>query len=106
MKHYVQIVKTTIRWQDNDGNILGAVREKQIELPQWGKKRPMREEIRSFIADLESSAASAPEQPNNFAGYAFKAFSKDNIVSIKSKTARSFIHLKGDELHNFLKENG
>lgn len=100
----IQTVKTTIRWQDSDGNVLGAIREQQLDLPRWGKKEPMRREILDFIAELERSASSIQEQPKSFAGYAFKAFETSRIIQIKSKTEKSYINMRGEYLSRFLQE--
>lgn len=102
----VQTVRVTVRWKEPDGNVLGAVRERELNLPGWGKKGPMRREITNFVNSLINESKAYPEQPQNFAGYAFKAFRTGNIIQIKAKTIGSFINLKGNELESFLKENG
>jgi hypothetical protein len=101
-----QTVKTTIRWQDEDGNVLGAIREREINLPKWGKRDPMRKEIITFLTDLKESASRTTERPESFADYAFKAFRTGKVIQVKSKTNGSFINLKGSELSRFMESNG
>lgn len=102
----IQKVKTTIRWQDSDGNVLGSIWEKNIDLPKWGKKALMRDEIVWCIHDLIKSASKTPKQPNNFAGYAYNAFKTGKIIQIKSRTDGSYINLKDETLSQFMEARG
>lgn len=95
-----QSVKTTIRWKDNEGNVLGAFRETQLDLPAWGKLRFLRDEARSFIKELLTEAKS--DNPRSFADYAFNALRNDRIFWIKSKTDGSVLTIKGDDVASFL----
>lgn len=102
----IQNVKTTIRWQDSDGNVLGAVFSKDMDLPSWGKKKFMRDEIVSCIKNIIASAANTPKQPKNFEGYAFNAFRTGKIIQIKSKTVGSYINLRDNDLSHFMETYG
>lgn len=95
-----QLVKTTIRWKDNEGNVLGAFRETQLELPDWGKLRFLRDEARSFIKELLTEAKS--DNPRSFSDYAFNALKHDSIFWIKSKTNGSVLTVKGDDITSFI----
>lgn len=101
-----QIVKTTIRWKDDDGYVLGAIYERNLSLPKWGKKALMRDEIVLCINDLLRLASEVSFPPQNFAGHAYKAFKIGNIIQIKSKTDGSFINLRDWELSHFLENRG
>lgn len=102
MNHQVEI---TIRWTDSEGTVLGAKCERIIDLPKWGKKRPMRLEIIKFIKEIECESSNRHGVPDNFTGYAYKAFGISNIISATSKTKGSRISLRGEELQKFIKEN-
>lgn len=98
------IVKTTVRWRDCEGNILGAVRENDMELPHWGKKRFMRNEIIDFIRTIadEASDRVRKRQRKSFSDYALNSFRVGGIVQIKSKAKNSFINLMDSELSEFI----
>lgn len=100
----LQSVKTTIRWQDEDGNVLGACRTQQIDLPKWGKKAFMRNEIAEFLSMLLDASQKVESNPSKFAGYAFKALNRDSIIQIKSRTNGSYINLRDKEVSRFIKE--
>jgi 5-formaminoimidazole-4-carboxamide-1-beta-D-ribofuranosyl 5'-monophosphate synthetase len=97
----IQNVKTVIKWQDEDGCVLGALRENDIELPKWGKKQFLRDEISRFITNLLWDANKI-ETPKHFKDYAIDSFKVERIVHIKSRTKGSYVSLKGSELSSFL----
>ena len=96
-----QNVKTTIRWRDSEGNVLGAFRETMIELPGWGKLAFLRKEAREFIDTLLSESKS--NNPKTFADYAFNELDSDRIFWIKSKTLGSCLTIKGNDVSAFIK---
>lgn len=101
----IQTVKTIIRWQDDDGCVLGAIRESQIELPKWGKRQFLRTEVSRFITSLIWDNHTTTKQPKRFREFAMCAFSPDRIIQIKARTKGSFINLKDDELRQFIVSN-
>lgn len=100
----IQIVKTIIRWKDSDGCVLGSIREREIDLPAWGKRKFLRDEINRFIVNLawDSHRTGKPER---FIHYALKSFNPSQIVRIQARTKGSYILLKDDELKKFLETN-
>lgn len=97
----IQNVKTVIKWKDEDGCVLGAIRENDIELPKWGKKQFLRDEISRFITNLLWDANKV-KSPKRFKDYAIGSFQVERIVHIKSRTNGSYISLKDEELSSFL----
>lgn len=100
----IQRVKTVIKWQDSDGCILGAIREQDIDLPSWGKRQFLRDEINRFIVSLcwDNHQIGKPER---FKEYALKAFKPSQIVSVKSRTKGSFVSFKDESLRHFMETN-
>lgn len=100
----LQTVKTVIKWQDCDGCVLGAVREQEIDLPKWGKRQFLRDEINRMIVSLcwEQHQTGNPER---FRDYAIKAFKPSQIILIKSRTKGSFVSFKDDALKRFMETN-
>ena len=101
----LQTVKTIIRWQDDDGCVLGAIRESQIELPRWGKRQFLRDEVSRFITSLIWDNHTTTKQPKRFKEFALSAFNPDRIIQIKARTKGSFLNLKDDELKRFIVSN-
>lgn len=101
----IQTVKTTIRWQDKEGCILGAVRENEIDLPQWGKAQFLRQEIQSFIEQLKNDSKKV-EKVNCFKSFAMFAFSPERIVKASCKVVgkQSYVSLKDNNLKRFIAE--
>lgn len=95
-------VKTVIRWHDPDGQIVGYLRETEMELPKWGKKKHLRSDINSVIHELTSKSMQC-RTLNSLSDFIIKAFSLSNIVQIKSSTQGSRIDLKGDEVVQYVK---
>jgi hypothetical protein len=100
----IQTVKTIIRWRDEDGCVLGSIREREIDLPKWGKRHFLREEINRHIVNLcwDQHQVGTPER---FIEYALKSFNPSQIIRIQSRTKGSYILLKDDELKKFLEAN-
>ena len=61
----IQTVRTIIRWNDEDGCILGAIRESEIDLPKWGKRQFLRNEICRFITTLIWDNHTVTNNPND-----------------------------------------
>lgn len=101
----IQTVRTIIRWNDEDGCILGAIRESEIDLPKWGKRQFLRNEICRFITTLIWDNHTVNKQPKRFRDFALSAFHPDRIIQIKARTKGSFINLKDDELKQFIVSN-
>lgn len=101
----IQTVRTIIRWSDEDGCVLGAIRESEIDLPKWGKRHFLRNEICRFITTLIWDAHNTPKQPTRFKDYAYSAFSPDRIIQIKARTKGSFLNLKDESLRQFISQN-
>lgn len=100
----IQTVKTIIRWRDEDGCVLGAVRESEINLPKWGKRHFLRQEINRAIANLRWEC-SQTGNPRVFRDYAIKSFSPSQIILIKSRTKGSFVSFKDESLKRFMEDN-
>jgi hypothetical protein len=100
----LQTVRTVIKWKDADGCILGAIREQEIDLPKWGKRHFLREEINRTIVNLcwEHSQIAGL---NGFRDYAMKSFNPSQIVLIKSRTKGSYISFKDEALKRFMETN-
>jgi hypothetical protein len=101
----IQTVKIIIKWHDDDDCVLGAVKEVEIDLPKWGKRSFMRNEISRMITSLIWDAHNTPKQPTRFKDYAYSAFSPDRIIQIKARTKGSFINLKDESLMQFIADN-
>lgn len=100
----LQTVKTVIKWKDSDGCILGAIREQEIDLPKWGKRQFLRQEINRFIVSLCFDAHKTG-YPQRFRDYALKAFKPSQIILIKSRTKGSFVSFKDEALRRFMETN-
>lgn len=100
----LQTVKTVIKWQDEDGCVLGAIREQEIDLPKWGKRHFLRQEINRAIVNL-CWECSQTGDPKGFRGYAIKSFSPSQIILIKSRTKGSFVSFKDESLKRFIETN-
>lgn len=102
----IQKVKTTVRWTDKDGNALGAFCEMDIDLPKWGKRQFLRQEIHDFVIFLDASAKDSKKRTiSTFRDYAFDAFDILRITKIISKTDGSYLSLKDDQLSKFINDN-
>lgn len=101
----IQTVKIVIKWHDEDDCVLGAVKEVEIDLPKWGKRQFLRNEVSRMITSLIWDAHITPKQPKRFRDYAFSAFSPDRIIQIKARTKGSFLNLKDETLRKFIKQN-
>ena len=101
----IQTVKTIIRWRDEDGCVLGAIRESEINLPKQGKRHFLRNEVCLFITTLIYENHSVTKQPKRFKDFALSAFNPDRIIQIKARTKGSFLNLKDDELKQFIINN-
>lgn len=101
----IQTVKIVIKWHDEDDCILGAVKEVGIDLPKWGKRQFLRNEVLRTITSLIWDSHTSPKHPKRFKDYAFSAFSPENIIQIKARTKGSFLNLKDDALIKFIKQN-
>ena len=100
-----QGIKITIRWQNAEGNVLGAFCEKEIELPRWGKKAFLRHSIVELILDLLDCSKCLEGKPaQTFSDFAYKAFRLDSIIQCKAKTVGSYLNLKGKDLESFISE--
>jgi hypothetical protein len=96
-------VKTVIRWHDPDGQIVGYLRETEMELPKWGKKKHLRSDINSVIHELQTSKNKQRRAAKSLSDFIIKAFDLNNIVQIKSTTQGSRIDLKGEEAVQYVK---
>ena len=99
----IQRVKVTIRWSDSNGDVVGAVREADVDFPKWGKWGVMRKQIMTLLDDLsvefdEKSTSSVV----TLRDYISDAFGLDNIIQIKSRTKGSYLNLKDEKLREFL----
>lgn len=101
----IQTVRTIIRWRDEDGCVLGAVRESEINLPKWGKRHFLRNEVCRFITTLICENQSVTKQPKRFKDFAMSAFNPNRIIQIKARTNGSSLNLKDDELKQFITNN-
>lgn len=100
----LQTVKTVIKWKDSDGCILGAIREQEIDLPKWGKRQFLRDEINRAIVGLCWECHTTGE-PKGFRDFAMRSFKPSQIVLIKSRTKGSYVSFKDDELKRFMQAN-
>lgn len=99
----IQPVKVTVRWHDINGDVVGACKEVEVDLPAWGKWGFMRKEIAKLLNDLEHSLES--QSTNSVAAlrdYILDAFNLDSIIQIKCRTKGSYLNLKDDKLREFL----
>lgn len=101
----IQTVKIVIKWHDEDDCILGAVKEVEIDLPKWGKRQFLRDEVSRFITSLIWDNHTTSKQPKRFKEFAMRAFSPDRIIQIKARTKGSFLNLKDESLRKFIKQN-
>lgn len=99
-----QSVKTTVRWHSPQGNVLGALWEREIAMPRgYGKKRFLRVEAEEFVRSLLCDKADAElTAPTTYEQFAYLQLSLDSIVQIKSVTRGSRLDLKGDKLSLFI----
>lgn len=99
----IQPVKVTVRWHDINGDIVGASKEVNVDLPKWGKWGFMRKEISKLLSGLESSMKDkSSESVTALRDYIMDAFSLDSIVQIKCRTKGSYLNLKDEKLREFL----
>lgn len=99
----IQRVKVTIRWSDLNGDIVGAVKEVDVDLPAWGKWGKMRQQIMGLLDELNMeldtrSTASVAALRD----YILDAFGLDKIVQIKCRTKGSYLNLKDEKLKEFI----
>lgn len=99
----IQRVKVTIRWSDLNGDVVGAVRETDVDFPSWGKWGTMRKQIMELLDDLsveldEKSTSSVA----TLRDYITDAFELDRIIQIKSRTKGSYLNLKDEKLKEFI----
>ena len=99
----IQPVKVTVRWHDINGDIVGASKEVNVDLPRWGKWGSMRKEISKLLSDLERNLErKSSESVAALRDYILDAFNLDSIVQIKCRTKGSYLNLKDDKLKEFL----
>lgn len=104
--------KTTIRWTCDGGNVVGAVLERQIDIPdRWGSKtRALKSEGKALLRDLIVESINAHTDKSNFVKYAYSEFGLDRVIQIKSrivlpnKSVCAFLNLKGKKLENYIKD--
>lgn len=99
----IQRVKVTIRWSDLNGDIVGAVKEVDVDLPAWGKWGKMRQQIMGLLdelnVELETRSTASVAALRD---YILDAFGLDKIVQIKCRTKGSYLNLKDEKLREFL----
>lgn len=100
-----QNVKTTIRWIDDEGNVVGAYRETEINLPSWGKALFLRNEIDDFLKTLLKRRNATDLTKANLTSVIMKALQTDSIIQIKSTTKGSRISLRDKALDNYLEKH-
>lgn len=99
----IKTVKTTIRWTDKDGNVLGAVRENDIDLPSWGKAHFLRQEISSVIEALKQDSQKVGKL-DCFKAFAMFAFCPERIIKAQCRVVgtQSYVSLKDAQLKQFI----
>lgn len=99
----IQRVKVTIRWSDLNGDIVGAVKEVDVDLPAWGKWGKMRQQIMGLLdelnVELETRSTASVAALRD---YILDAFGLDKIIQIKCRTKGSYLNLKDEKLREFL----
>jgi hypothetical protein len=86
-----------------NGDVVGAVRETDVDFPSWGKWGVMRKQIMALLDDLsveldEKSTSSVAALRD----YILDAFGLDRIIQIKSRTKGSYLNLKDEKLKEFI----
>lgn len=98
-----QLVKVTIRWTDLNGDVVGAAKEIETDLPKWGKWEPMRKLAQNMLDDLlRSLEAHSKTSVVALRDYILDAFSLDSIINITCRTRGSHFTLKDKPLKDFI----
>lgn len=98
-----QLVKVTIRWTDLNGDVVGAAKEIETDLPKWGKWEPMRKLATNMLDDLlRSLEVHSNTSATALRDYILDAFNLDSIIKITCRTSGSHFTLKDKPLKDFI----